>query len=231
MVLSVVPFPSKSCGQKVESFPDNPPKARVDAGLAFRQRRDPDGRITLPRLTRFPDKNVIAKVNDDLMKEERRLRRESWDCRSGNLDKAFWEQETHVAVLTRHVLSIKSEAFICCPCAHPDEEYTLITYDLTSGTRFDFSENAALIFTANMLPSQELIDLYRRNYPAHYGDCRPSLIEDGTELFLHFEPKGLAIIPHLPHVIAACGPEIVLPYEDLRGLLKEGNPFQSLIGP
>lgn len=42
------------------------PKARIDPGLAFTMLADSDRRITLPRLTEFPDSSVLQQVNADL---------------------------------------------------------------------------------------------------------------------------------------------------------------------
>ncbi len=170
-------------------------------------------------------------VNEDLRSEERSLRAQRSDCFKDHMHEAFWEHSSRVAVLTRDVFSIENRAFAYCGGTHPFENYEPLTYNMRTGKRFDFDRDSGEIFIAGELPVDDLIDLYKRHYPSDAGDCKASMIEPKAELFLHFEPTGLAILPNLPHVIAACGPEITVPYSELRPLLKSGNPFRGLIGP
>lgn len=185
----------------------------------------------LPRLTRFPDAIVMKVVNTDLGLEEQKLHAERSDCFDGQEHEATWEQMVRVAVLTRDVLSIEYEAFVYCGGAHPFQEYKPLTYNMRTGKRFDFEQDADEIFKTEKLPVKQLMDLYKQNYPEKYGDCDVSVIEPDMGLYLHFESAGLAVIPNLPHVVAACGPVITIPYGELRPLLKDGNPFQNVIGP
>jgi hypothetical protein len=222
------------CGQAltqaVDRFPDHDPKSGIDPGLAYSLPANVHNRITLPRLSRFPDAAAMKAVNTDLSLEEQKLHAERSDCFDGHEHKATWEQMVRVAVLTRDVLSIEYEAFVYCGGVHPFEEYKPLTYNMRTGKRFDFDRDAGEIFKAEKLPVKDLIDLYKQKYPQHYGDCDASIIKPNSDLYLHFEPVGLAIIPNLPHVIAACGPAITISYRELRPLLKDGNPFQTVIG-
>lgn len=170
-------------------------------------------------------------VNENLRLEEEALRAKAKDCDEGHHGRATWEQTSRVAVLTRDVLSIENEAFVYCGGAHPFEDYDPLIYNMRTGKRFDFDHDAGEIFNAGQLPVRELIEEYKQHYPASYGDCQKSWITADSVLYLHFEPTGLAILPDLPHVIAACGPVITVPYRELQRLLKRGNPFEDLIGP
>lgn len=217
--------------QPVERLPDHHPKSRIDPGLVYLLPANPHHRIVLPQLRRFPDAVVMKAVNRDLNVEEQKLRAERSDCIADHEHTASWEQSSRVAILTRDIFSIENEAFVYCGGVHPFEGYEPLTYNMRTGKRFDFDRDSGEIFSAGRLPVKELIDLYKQNYPSSYGDCHASMIEPDSALYLHFEPTGLAILPNLPHVIAACGPEITVSYQELRPLLKEGNPFQALIGP
>jgi hypothetical protein len=205
-------------------------EVRVGPDLAYEQYSGSHHRIVLPRLTRFPDANVMKKVNDDLSLEQKRLRNEAADCLAGRRNESFWEESSHVAVLTRDVLSIDNKAWYFCG-AYPSNSYDPLTYNLRTGERFDFTHDADQLFVSNIQPSQKLLELYKHHYPADSGDCNRSLIAPDTRLFMHLEPGGLAIIPDLPHVIAACGPQIVVPYNEIRVFVREDNPFRDLVGP
>ncbi len=218
-------------GQTVERLPDPHPKSRVDPGLAYSIPANSHNQIHLPRITRFPDGAVLKAVNDDLRTEELKLRTQRTDCFAGSTRELVWEQTSRVAVFTRDILSIENEAFVYCGGNHPDEDYEPLTYNMRTGKQFDFDRDSAEIFNAGELPVNDLIDLYKQHYPSSAGDCKASMIEPDTQLYLHFEAAGLAILPDLPHVVAACGPEITVPYRELKPLLNTSNPFQALIGP
>ena len=218
-------------GQTADSSSTQHPKARVDPGLTYQMQTDPSHQVTLPHLTQFPDSAVLKSVNTDLNRQQHELLADAQRCISIHRPLASWEQTSRVAVLTRDVLSIDILVSYYCGGPHPDEQYFPLTYNLRTGRQFDFDRDAAKIFKADRLPSDQLIGLYKQAYPPDSGECNPSLIEPGTKLFLHLESTGLSITPEMPHVAAACGPEIVIPYQQLRTLLKDGNPFQKLVGP
>ena len=221
-------------GQKVEGTQTQTPVARIDPGLAYRMHKGSNRRVLLPRLTQFPDAEAMRTANGDLGRQQSNLSARASGCLAGNKKHSFWEQRTRVAVLTRDVLSIDSKASVYCGGPHPDVEYFPLTYSMRTGKQFDFNRDAALIFIAGRLPSAELMKLYVRQYSTELRDCKPSAIFDsfgnGSNfgIFLHFERDGLAITPDLPHVIAGCGPQEVVPYQELSPLLKEDNPFRSL---
>ena len=133
-------------------------------------------------------------------------------------------------ILTRDVLSIYVGISIFCGGARPDDEYMLLTYDMRTGKRFDFQKDAARVFVRDSFPLRELLNLYRQHYGKPEGDCELSDIRSDAigQLYVHFAADGLVINPHLPHVIAACGPEIVIPYSEVKSLVKPDNPFASL---
>ncbi|MFZ1086748.1 MAG: hypothetical protein WAN35_17435 [Terracidiphilus sp.] len=224
-------LPSMDYGQKVNSSPERNHIALIEPGLNYTQHTEPHHRVTLPRLTQFPDAAVMKLVNDDLSFEERQLRIKASNCLSSAPHHSFWEQKSRVSVLTHDVFSIESEAFVYCGGPHPDEQYFPLTYNMQTGKRFDFARDAATLFKSEILPANDLIEIYKRHYPAEMSDCNISFIDSNAGLILNFAPRGLEITLDLPHVIAACGPEIVVPYREILPLVKNDNPFRSLIKP
>ena len=204
------------------------PKPSIDPGLAFAMQPDSDKRVVLPRLTQFPDASVIKQVNADLDAEATTLRDEAHRCDEAAQGKSEWEETARVDLLTRDVLSIDLQISYFCGGPHPSEEYRPLTYNLRSGKRFDFAQNAEELFLGDAIPAGELTQLYRKHLGTPEGDCDDSFIDPETQLFLHFTAEGLAIAPEVPHFAAACGPEIVIPYAEVKPLIKAKNPFAAL---
>lgn len=211
-----------ACGQAAN------PKTRVDPGLAFTIQVESDKRITLPRLSQFPDSNVLKQINADLDAEAAMLRDEARRCDEAGQGKSDWEETSSVDLVTRDVMSIDVKVSYFCGGPHPSEEYRPLTYDLRAGKRFDFARNGEELFLGDAIPAGELAALYRKHLGKTEGDCDASFIDPETQLFLHFTALGLAIVPDLPHFAAACGPEIVIPYREIKPLVKPNNPFRSL---
>lgn len=204
------------------------PKPRIDSGLAFAMHADRDQRIMLPRLTTFPDANVRQLVNADLDSEAARLRDEAQRCDTAGNGKSDWEQTARVDLLTRDAMSIDVQVSYFCGGPHPDEEYSPLTYNLRTGKRFDFANDAEELFFGDAIPAGELIALYRKHLGTPGPDFDPSFIDPETHLFLHFTAEGLAITPEVPHFAAAWAPQIVIPYREIRPLVKPQNPFHLL---
>lgn len=214
-------------GQRSASSDDSR-KQRIDPGLAFTMQVDSEKRVALPRLTQFPDSNVMRQVNADLDAESARLREEALRCDSAGQGKSDWGEMARVDLLTRDVLSVDVQVYYFCGGPHPDAEYRPLTYNLRTGTRFDFTTNGDELFLGDAVPAGELIDLYRKHLGTPDTSCDSSFIDPETQLFLHFTAEGLAVIPDLPHFEAACGPEVVIPYREIKPLVKAHNPFASL---
>ena len=187
-----------------------------------------DKRVTLPRLTQFPDGAVMKQVNTDLDSESARLANEAKRCDADGQGKSDWEETARVDLLTRDVLSIDVQVSNYCGGPHPDEAYSPLTYNLRDGKRFDFERNADELFFGDAIPSGELAELYKKHLGNPEDDCDSSFINAQSDFFLHFTGDGLAVVPDLPHFAKACGPEIVIPWREIKPLVKPGNPFASL---
>ena len=208
------------------------PKRRIDPGLNYVIDSGPTRHVKLPRLTRFPDTVVMRRVNADLEAVRRSLQNKARKCRGDAPKKSDWNNIARVDLLTRDVLSIYVGISQYCGGAYPSDDYIPLTYNMRTGKRFDFQRDAAQLFKGEISVTEKLLGLYLRHYgPA--GDCNVSYIRSDTvsQLYLHFASNGLVVNLDLPHVMAACGPEIVIPYSEIQPLVKPDNPFASLITP
>lgn len=205
------------------------PKQRIDPGLRFIIKSGPLPHIQLPRLTSFPDAAVMRTVNADLDDVRRSLIEKARECRGDGHNESDWEDLARVDLFTRDVLSIYIGISYYCGGPHPGDEYMPLTYNMRTGKRFDFQKDAAQLFLDGTFPFDDLLNLYREHYGAP-GDCDLSLIKSDIvdQLYVHLGADGLIINPDLPHVFAACGPEVVVPFKDLKSLVKPDNPFASL---
>lgn len=204
------------------------PSQRVDPGLTFKMQAGADSRVSLPRLTQSPAPQVMAQVNADLAAESTRLESEAKRCDADGQGKSDWEETARVDLLTRDVLSIDVQVSYYCGGPHPDEEYLPLTYNLRDGTRFDFRKNADQLFLGDAIPSGELAELYKKHLGDPEGDCDSSFVDAQSEFFLHFAAEGLVVNPEVPHFAAACGHEVVIPWREIKPLVKTRNPFASL---
>lgn len=170
----------------------------------------------------------MARVNADLVAESNRLGTEAKRCDADGQGKSSWEQSARVDLLTRDVLSIDVTVSYYCGGPHPDEEYRPLTYNLRDGTRFDFRKNADELFLGDAIPSGEVSELYKKHLGTPEADCDSSFIDPQSEFFLHFAADGLVVNPEVPHYAAACAPEIVIPWREIKPLVKPKNPFANL---
>jgi hypothetical protein len=226
-------IPVGCIAQRYGSYVISQPKQRVDHGLVYVIKSGPLRDIKLPVLTRFPDPEVMQSVNADLASVRRELAKDAKDCTADVPERSYWEDVARVDIFTRNVLSIYVGISIYCGGPHPDDDYMPLTYNMRIGKRFDFQKDAAQLFVGDSLPTEQLLDLYRNHYGKPEGGCELSDItsDDIQKLNLHFAADGLVINPDLPHVVAACGPEIVIPYDEIKPLVKPDNPFASLFTP
>ena len=224
------------------------PEIRVAGRIAYVMQTDPRFSLSLPHLTQFPDAAVMRKVNSGLAKalDDRRL--EVADCRflgeqSGGAD---WQEEYRLALLNRDVLSIGGSASIQCGGgAHPADSVGVLIYDLHTGEPFDFAANPQAFFRSAEPPWNELHDLYVKYAKLSQTmpeECRPAGGDEADDVYdlnfdvvghLYFDAKGLAIDPRdsVPHAVAACFEEVVIPYSEIRPFVRPDSPFYPLMAP
>lgn len=128
-----------------------------------------------------------------------------------------------------HLLSIREGYEADCGGAHPDSGTVGRTLDQQSGQLLTLSGKAGTLWPK--LTPTALQKMYLAGYPrdadsecvdAVKGNDAPD--DTGFELFL--TPKGLTLSPNfLPHVVAACGEEVTVPYAELRRYANVGSPY------
>jgi hypothetical protein len=212
---------------------------RVDSQIAYVLEKDRRFGAALPRLTHFPDPAVMQKVNDDLARALDQLRLEAAEClfSAQHLYPTFWDQEYRVALLNRDVLSIGGWVSHQCvkSYAHPLDEVRSLVYDLHTGERFDFDA----FFQSPDQISDALIALYRTYHKnSGFPDECEAAVEDSefnpdVRGRYYFDQKGLAVDLHdsVAEVFAGCATEVVIPYSEIRKLVRSDRSFSWLISP
>lgn len=209
------------------------PEIRVNDRIAYVMARDPRFDATLPRLTRFPDATVMAKVNTDLARARDDLRLDAAECRFGaqipNDAEAYWQEAYKVAVIDRDLLSIGGwVGRQCGDSAYPNDTVGTLIYNLRSGDRFDFAQDSAQFFLTPAPAYDALLALYQKHRGNLKGDCRDAPAGDlDIKGRIYFAANGLVIDPHdsLPHAYAGCATAVTIPYREIRDLVQSDSPF------
>jgi hypothetical protein len=183
-----------------------------------------------PRLTRFPDAAVMAKVNAGLAAKEKQNHADYRDCLSGlrdigeKPDKDTWSVAVSVTYLSARFMSVNAVASNYCGGAYPNNAtQTPVTFDLSTGREIDWKAAFKPSFFGGALTR-----LYRAAYPKSAdAECRKFVTEqdpfetsDGA-IFRLQTGKGLVVLPDLPHVVQACAEEETLPVAKLAPYLKK----------
>ena len=198
------------------------------------------GAASLPRIA-SPATPATAKINAGLARIDARWVRAAREC-LGHAKPADAEMNRTVAapMLGPRYLSIVAHDNAACEnAAHPDAWVLALTYDLDTGSPVTWGRllgpklvEASAIDTAGdgstvgVVSSGALHDLYVK---AESGDQDPAtraqcadVLEDETmqfQLWLDAAKGGLVVSPSsLPHAVAACGGDAVIPVATLRRL-------------
>ena len=230
--------PNEVYRRELLKFPLTPgPEIRIDDRIAYVMERDRRFNAALPRLTRFPDAAVMAKVNDDLAHALDELRLDAAECLFGaqiGTSGAYWQQNYQVAVIDRDVLSIGGwVGHQCGDSAYPDDTVASAIYNLRTGDRFDFDRNAAEFFRSPTAPYDVLKALYQKHHDKLKGICREKREKSEFDIRggLYFAKDGLVIDPHtsVPHAYAGCVVALTVPYREIRDLVRPDSPFYPLV--
>jgi len=190
-----------------------------------------------PRLTRFPDAAVMARVNADLAMKEKANAADYKECLSDlreagqKPDKDTWSVEVSVTYLSAHFLSVGVTSSNYCGGAYPNNGVqTPITFDLSTGSEIDWKTAFKSGFFAGALDK-----LYRAAYPrGSDADCRSFVREQPPfgipedAIFRLETGKGLVVLPDFPHAMQACAEEVTLPPVALAPYLKNANLLNEL---
>lgn len=183
---------------------------------------------SLPRLIGKPGNHAVARINLALARKDAEI-----PCRTSRKDRTSYARGVVVTMRGPRYLSVlTSENWFCGGPYPTDGENTALVYDLATGARADWKR---------LLPPelvQKLIDyndvgeglvvsaaLTARYIPSSTDDaqCRSAIAHWsgglGFMLWPDARADGIAIQPkNLPHVVAACGPEVVIGARELRKL-------------
>lgn len=202
---------------------------------AYVMQTDERFKVVLPHLTRFPDKQVMSRVNQDLAARLKGGRLAAADCLQGlDFNSGSWDEEVHVGVFTERILSIVRDEEYFCGGAHPDGGPDPILYDMRTGRDLDMKDVFKVQETSATLEYGSvpqgathslLLGLYKKHYVRPDSECDENEIGDDTAIKMYFDQTGLVIAPELSHATRGCGPAITIPYPELRPFLREEIRF------
>jgi hypothetical protein len=192
-----------------------------------------------PRLTKFADAAIMAKVDALLAAQEKADRSSRSDCLAQLKDAGekpdadSYSTQIAVSYLSRHFLSVNVVTSYDCGGPYPTNGAEApMTFDLDTGSAVDWSK----MFKTGFLPPPDadsaappsaLTALYRaryRNGPDD-ADCRGAIADedpfaDPPAIWLDAK-RGLIVEPDFPHATAACADELVLSPADLGPYLRD----------
>ena len=219
------------------------PEIQVSPEVAYRMRTDPRFKVSRPRLTRFPDTGVMARINRDLNSNFTESRLQAAETlsegESGGFE-AFYEETASGNFSLPYVFSFLVETQSFTGGAHPNEGGYSLNYDLRTGKRFELEEAFQTSPGSKDSSGPILAKLYLRHYvkPPEKDappdtDCgkvvREKLSLGGFRPLLFLNQDGLAIEPPLPHVLIACGPSVTVPFGELRPYVRKESPLGPLV--
>ncbi|HEY6968306.1 MAG TPA: hypothetical protein VJA94_03810 [Candidatus Angelobacter sp.] len=220
---------SKEHSDPLKSPLSKGPEIRVSSGIGYAMWKDKRLGVGLPHITRFPDTGVMIKVNEELGRELQKRRETVAECLEETDSRGrSWEEQVSVSLFSADVLSIVRRSDYYCGGNHPNTVLEPLVYDLHTGKTLDLQdvfegqkESAPLVDgTVPDGPSHRLLlQLFLRHHKIQEG-CADVEYPPETALKIFFTARGLVVAPELPHVIQACGEEILIPYAELRTHLK-----------
>ncbi len=195
-----------------------------------------------PRLTKFPDAKVMAKVNLALENLEKDDREAYADCLSQLKDDKqkptadSWGESVAVRYLSARYLSVEIVTSYDCGGPYPTSgAESPVTYDLTTGAALDWTTAfkpgfLAPLSDAQTAPPSALTKLYRARYRKGKGDpegCRGVITDQdpfGSAPITWLDAKGgIVFQPDFPHVTAACADPLTLSPADVAPYLKDAK--------
>jgi len=209
--------------------------------VGYRMATDPRTKFAYPRLTRHPDPQILASVNQILEQRHWQMSLAALECKAtlytsdgpaaGSL--GDYDSETiGVRYLSATLMSVVESGSTFCGGAHPNNHYDPFTLDLIQGGYLDFnrlfpvrtkSKDGSEIdpVLANFI-SRKVKSEKKRNSPDQDTDCSDVLPE-----YLDFEfdePDKISfVVSGIGHAMGVClGPQLVMPIRALKPILKAG---------
>ena len=192
-----------------------------------------------PRLTKFPDAKIMAKVNALLAAQEKADHGAYADCLAQlkemkmKPDKDTYSENVAVRYLSAHALSVEVVTSYYCAGAYPTNgAETPVSFDLSSGTQIDWTAQ----FKPGFLPGEAEnapLSFLTRTYRARYSkakddaDCRQAITDQdpfsGAPIVWLDARGGVVFQPDFPHVIAACATSLTLSPAEIAPWLKNAT--------
>ena len=195
-------------------------------------------KATYPRLTKFPDAKIMAKVNALLATKEKEDRGAYTDCLAQlkdmkmKPDKDSYNEDITVRYLSARLLSIEVVTSYYCAGAYPTNgAETPLSFDLSTGTAIDWTTQFKPGFLsveskADVPPPSMLTKIYRARYSKapDDADCRQAITDQdpfsGPPIVWLDAKGGVVFQPDLPHVTAACALPLTLTPAQIAPYLK-----------
>ena len=216
-----------------------PEVLRKDVG--YRMVTDPRTKFAYPRLTRHPDAQILARINQILEQRHWQMSLAALECKAtlytmdgpaaGTL--GDYDSETiAVRYLSATLISVVEAGSTYCGGAHPNNHYDPFTLDLVRGSYLDFNrlfpvwtktkEGAEIDPVLANFISKKVKEEQGRKGSDPDTDCSDVLPE-----YLGFEfdePDRISfVVSGIGHAMGVClGPQLVLPIRALKPILKPG---------
>jgi hypothetical protein len=185
----------------------------------------------------------IRKINAALARGDARLKKAIGECRDSarSMDAPGWSWTRQVSAPMRGpaFVSVIAQDEYDCGGAHPDGSTLALTYDLSTGGPIDWSHYLPAKYAAEQgrstasdgtivgtVTARALLDWYRvvaleQLDASLKADCKDVLdgSVQGVVLWIDARRGGVALqAADLPHVVAACAAQVVMPLSELRKL-------------
>jgi hypothetical protein len=186
-----------------------------------------------------PEAPGLQRINRALADADARVAKAAKECRADAIaaqadpKDAGWQRSVSVTMRGAGYLALVASDNWFCGGAYPDTDQFALAYDLTTGAPLNWERllPRALLGTASLdtagdgtrlgvVASAGLTALYFKLVKPD-ADCMPALRDTDLHFMLwpDAERDGVAMAPSgLPHAIAACGTDTVIPVATLRTL-------------
>jgi hypothetical protein len=210
-----------------------------DDVVAYQMWRDPRTRLSYPRLSRYPDPAIMARINHLLEQRHWQLSLAALDCVAtrysddgpsagtlGGID----DEIVQVTWLSTALLGLSEAGSIFCGGAHPDNHYNPYTFDLLRGEYLDWNRVIKAYVQDNdgiWTPDTNVLRFIEQRHSALAKDSA-SADSDCTEwlpqylaLAMQAPDKLSFVVSDIGHAMGAClGPQIEVKLNALSPILK-----------
>lgn len=205
------------------SKPAQPGSIAGSTPIAFANRRVRNTGILFPRLIRFPNNAVMAKVNRAIDEKTSEFgceaRRKGW----------YYRVRSKVEYADNEVFSIYASAEYYCGGPYPTNDSNIsMTFDLRSARQIEFRDLFSnyerdqeqilkAIFDKEIAASERLAASGKPREESCEGDPELYSLEHlkGSEYAFSLSRAGLKVQPLWPHVIESCAILTTVPYDRL----------------